>query len=296
MASKLADIQDIVDKTFDYVVVGGGTAGCVVASRLAEDPDVTVAVLEAGPPQFGDSIIEDPAAFMKLMLDPKYDHMYTTTPQLRAGDQPVLWSRFFPPPKNELSEFETFHDSESVGYDGPVPLIFSRDSSGAEALWQKSLAKYGVEVNTANLDGNATGTFKTVSNINPETRQRAHSATTYLIPALTGQTSQSDGDVAASGVEFEHGGRVYTVFVKEVVLSAGAIKSPHILELSGIGDRKILEPLGIEVKIDLPGVGANVQDHVSMGFNRWKLKEDQNIVTSGMLQDPAQAEKLRIAL
>ncbi|EKM52404.1 uncharacterized protein PHACADRAFT_260760 [Phanerochaete carnosa HHB-10118-sp] len=359
MASKLADIQDIADKTFDYIVIGGGTAGCVVASRLSEDSDVTVAVLEAGPPHLDDPIIRDSAAFLKLILDPKYDYMYTTTPQPRAGDQPVLWAcgrglggsslinwlvwtipprqdidgigklgnegwtwerfhsyqkklqKFYPPPKNELSEFKNLYNPESVGHDGPVPISFSRDSSGAEALWQKSLAKYGVETITTSLDGNVTGTFKTVSNINPETHQRGHAAAAYLVPALDRPnlrvltnayvhkivTDRSDGDVAASGVEFEHGGQPYTVFAKkEVVLSAGAIKSPHILELSGIGDRKILEPLGIEVKVDLPGVGSNVQDHVSMGFIRWKVREDQNIVTSGMLDDPAQAEKLRVAL
>ena len=101
-------------------------------------------------------------------------------------------------------------------------------------------------------------------------------------------TGGSEG-LVASGVEFEHDGNSYVVSARrEVVVSAGyvhlktsckmalgsryyprTIKSPQILELSGIGDRQVLEPLAIEVKLDLPGVGTNVQEHVTMGFARW---------------------------
>ncbi|GJE92683.1 GMC oxidoreductase [Phanerochaete sordida] len=360
MANKLAAISDVAGSTFDYIVIGGGTAGCVVASRLSEDPNVSVVVLEAGPPHIDDPVNDEPSAFLKPILDPEYDHRYTTTPQPGFDGQPtmfprgrglggtsqinwMIWTvpqreeiegigrlgnegwtwenfhkyqkkvqRFYPPPDEELVEYKSLFNSTSLGHDGPVPLMFSRHSSGAEALWQKSLGKYGVEVlSDGGLNGQTSGTYKSISNVDPATGKRAYSATTYLLPALDRPnlkvltnasvrkilTNPGSEGVTASGVEFECDGRVYTVHSrKEAVLSAGAVKSPQILELSGIGDRKILEPLGIEVKVDLPAVGTNVQEHVSMGYNRWKIKEDQNIVTSGMLEDPAQAAKLRDAL
>lgn len=359
MSDKLSGLEDVANSTFDYIVVGGGTAGCVVANRLSEDLNVTVAVLEAGPPHLNDPLIDNPSVFLKPLFDPEYDYLYSTAPQpgvdgrsimfprgrglggtsqinwmiwnipqkeeveavRKLGNEGWTWDnfvkyqkkvqRFYPPSEGGLNEFKNLYNPDSVGHDGPVPLIFSRDSSGSEALWQQSLAKHGVRTTSTSLDGNVVGTYKNISNIKPETNKRAHSTTTYLLPALDRPnlrvltdacvykilTEADDGVVVASGVEFEHGGRVHTVHCrKEVIVCAGTVKSPHILELSGIGDRKILEPLGIDVKVDLPGVGTNVQEHVSMGTNRWKIKEDKNIVTSGMLEDPVQAEKLRIAL
>ncbi|GJE88963.1 GMC oxidoreductase [Phanerochaete sordida] len=354
MESQLADLQDVSNKTFDYVVVGGGTAGCIVASRLSEDPNVIVAVLEAGPSHLEDPVILNPHSFLKPILNPEYDYNYKTVPQEgldgqeamfvrgrglggtsqinwmiwtipqrdeieaigKLGNEGWTWEnfhkyqrkvqRFYPPPDDERQEYKDLYNSETVGHDGPVPLIFSRDGCGAETLWEKTLGTYGVKSVKTSLDGDIKGIYKNISNIDPKTRERAHAGITYLLPALkrpnlkvlTGAsvhkilTEGADGTVAASGVQFEHGGQVCTVFVRnEVVVCAGVIKSPQVLELSAIGDRKILEPLGIGVKIDLPGVGANMQEHVVMGINRWKVKEDLNIVTGGMVDEPAQAKK-----
>ncbi|EKM56079.1 uncharacterized protein PHACADRAFT_162124 [Phanerochaete carnosa HHB-10118-sp] len=271
MAGEPADIQDIADKTFDYVVIG-----CVIASRLSEDPDVTVALLEAGPPHLNDLLVRDPAACLKLLVNSEYEYPYTTTPHKlrppvsvwmtnigKLGNEGWTWEnfckchkkvqrcvllgvvdtahwplivrrRFYPSSKNELSEFKNLYNPDFVGGDGM----------------------------------SVTGTFKALSNIDLEIRQRAYSATTYLFPALDRPnlkvltdayvrkivTDESGGDVAASGVEFEYGGHVYTVFIKkEVVLSVGYISTP----------------LGTEVKVVLPSVRTNVQEHSSMGVNRW---------------------------
>lgn len=359
METKLASVGDISNKTFDYVIIGGGTAGCVVAGRLSEDANVSVLVLEAGPPHLDEPILRKPGAFLKPLLDAEYDYQYAAVPQAELRGQSVMFSRgrglggtslinwmiwtvpqreeieaigklgndgwnwenfhkyqrkvqsFHPPPFHHSDKSKRLYDSTAVGHEGPVPLIVARDCCGAETLWEQSLAKYGVEPISTSLNGQVAGSYKNVSNIDPTTQERVNAAAAYLTPALDKPNlkvltdayvqkilTQNYGEgVTASGVEFEYDGSVHKVFArKEVILCAGTVKSPQILELSGIGDPKILKPLGIDVKVDLPTVGTNVQEHVVMGINRWKLKEDQNIITSGMLEDPEQAEKLRLSL
>ncbi|EKM59947.1 uncharacterized protein PHACADRAFT_206164 [Phanerochaete carnosa HHB-10118-sp] len=96
-----------------------------------------------------------------------------------------------------------------------------------------------------------------------------------------------DGNLTVTGVEFLHGEKIYVVHVrKEAIICAGALKSPQILELSGIGSRSVLEKSGVEVKVDLPGVGENMQEHVFGAFS-WELKPEYNFLGFNELLHPA---------
>ncbi|EKM53803.1 uncharacterized protein PHACADRAFT_211447 [Phanerochaete carnosa HHB-10118-sp] len=363
MKQKLAKIADILGKEFDFVIVGGGTAGCVVAARLSENPNISVALLEAGSAHFDDPLVSDPFRWTKIIDNPKYDWKYLTTPQPGLHGEPTMWprgrglggtsqinglpglkpaawaglglgsgsglgstlpqaqaralspsrartslvwnlqqreemdavgelgnegwnwetfhkyakkvQRFCPPDPNERSEFKNLYKSDAVGHDGPIPLSFGRDSCGADAAWQRALAENGVDTISTALDGDIAGTWKSVSNVDPHA-----------------------DEVAATAVEFEHCGQVHKVFArKEVIVSAGhvfpsAVESPHVLELSGIGDRKILEPLGIPVQLDLPSVGTNVQEHIAMAVSQIKMVEDRGLITSTMLDNKGLSEKI----
>ncbi|OJT05448.1 Glucose oxidase, partial [Trametes pubescens] len=153
------------------------------------------------------------------------------------------------------------------------------------------------------LSGSVLGAWKTASVIDPVTNTRSYATNAYLLPAVGRPnlqvlteayvtkivTSKSDtGEVVAQGVEFQHDGSTHVVHVaKEAILSSGTIKSPQILELSGIGDRAVLQPLGVPVQVDIPSVGTNVQEHITHNAMAFLMHEDRGIVTSDLLRDPA---------
>ncbi|KAI0695502.1 GMC oxidoreductase [Cerioporus squamosus] len=365
MADKLASIEDIADKTFDFVVIGGGVAGCVLASRLSENPSVSVALLEAGNAHFDDPLITVPDGWMKQMFNPEYDWMFRTTPQKHAknglttpdglqhesffwtrgkglggssctnflfwikpqreeveaieklGNPGWNWVRFFEASKrseiftrtagNNFPQYLELYKDTSIGTSGPIPVSFARTVSGIEPVFQEALEALGVPLNEDGTGGNLSGTFKSMSTIDGRTGIRSTAASGYLIPALsrpklavlTGAyvrrlVTRNEGEVVATGVEFEHGGKIHTVNVsREVILCAGTIKSPHILELSGIGDKNVLEPLGIPVQLDLPSVGTNLQDHVIFTGSVVAMQEGNDFVTSDTIRLPEVQAKLR---
>ncbi|OCH89327.1 FAD/NAD(P)-binding domain-containing protein [Obba rivulosa] len=179
---------------------------------------------------------------------------------------------------------------------GPLSVSFCRTDSGTEFPFQK-------------LSGETSGTFKSASSIDATTGNRSYAATAYLRPALsrpnlkvvTGAlvtkiiTSKHAESVTAQGVEFYHGDAVYRVYAeKEVILCASGIKSPQILELSGIGNSDILIPLGIPVQVHLPSVGENIQEHICFTAHHPELRDDPGILTGEMLmKDQGLREKLR---
>lgn len=314
---KLAPLQEVSGKTFDFVIIGGGTAGLVLANRLSENSSVTVAVLEAGKAHFEDPLVDKIDGWLQQMMKPDYDWEFFTVPQPHAHDKPARWSRgkglggssainllgWTKPEPADIDaweklgnpgwNFKRLHEyikkaerlvqprdvNNTIGTDGPISLAYAPTSTGAEASFQKAVEQLGVATVTNTLSGATNGAYKILSSIDPERGTRASSVTGYLLPAIHRPNlkvlteayvnefvTRHEGDkLTATGVEFEHGGNVYQVHAtKEVILSAGAIKSPNILELSGIGDRRVLEPLGIPVLKDIPGVGANVQEHYTL--------------------------------
>ncbi|THH16221.1 hypothetical protein EW146_g4381 [Bondarzewia mesenterica] len=320
-------------ETFDYVIVGGGTAGLVLASRLTEVPTVRVGVIEAGAyiapgtdPRI-DLISEYGAAFG----DPEFDWELQTIPQEGLGGRvvnetvarvlggssminDVLWQRasreeynswgtvlgngpswsfdalqpYFRkaenwdgpptvslPGERNLTEAALTPHGESgpikLSYNNFIPDPVKRAVAAANAL--------GIRSNVNPDGGNATGFSSPLRAVDPQTGTRSSVVTAYFEPSaqrgnlvvLTGaqatrivfdeKSKSSTAGLKAIGVNFIAGGSNHTVVAKkEVIVSTGTFKTPQILELSGIGDRSLLEKYGIEVLVDLPGVGENLQD------------------------------------
>ncbi|CAE6444530.1 unnamed protein product [Rhizoctonia solani] len=171
----------------------------------------------------------------------------------------------------------------SQGKNGLVTASFNTWYSDIALPFERSMENLGIPTNYDPDSGNAVGSFNAAMTVNRTTGSRSYSASTYYaynahrpnFVVLTGaqatkinfgNTSDSKAeDLVATGVSYVHGSQVYTAKArKDVILSAGSLLSPQLLELSGIGDSKILEKNGIKTLIDLPGVGANYQDHISV--------------------------------
>ncbi|HXQ59960.1 MAG TPA: GMC family oxidoreductase N-terminal domain-containing protein [Acidimicrobiales bacterium] len=296
---------------YDYVIVGAGSAGCVVANRLSKNPRTSVLLLEAGPED--DTIeVRIPAASPKLFKSER-DWNYATVSQPQLADRELYWPRgrmlggcssinaqmYVRGNPADFDEWATlgndgwswtdvrryYRRSERSGrsgpapddlYDGDGPLYVSdlRDPSPLTAAAVDSAVHCGIEriddVNGATQEGVA------FSAVTQRRGRRWSTADAYLRPArsrpnLTVTTgAHATGllleDGRAVGVRYRDGdGAAHEVTaVREVVLSAGSVNTPQLLLLSGIGPADELRALGIDVALDLPGVGRNLSDHLAV--------------------------------
>lgn len=307
----------MTERRFDYIVVGGGSGGAVVAARLSEDPSVRVALLEAGPSDVGDDAILQLTDWPAL-LESGYDWDYPIEPQangnsfMRQSRAKVLGGCSshnsciaFWPPAEDLDEWATKYGAtgwesaktlplmrrlesndqpgERHGHDGPVRIrnIAPKDPAGVAIL--AAAAEAGIPTvqfnNGTVVDG--AGFFQINAT---EEGVRSSSSVSYLHPiigkrenleVLTGRWAKKlliDDQMRCTGVEaLGPDGRVTETFLaeKEVIVSAGAIDSPKLLMLSGIGPAEHLREMGVEVRVDAPGVGSNTQDHPE-GVLQWE--------------------------
>ncbi|KAF9556900.1 GMC oxidoreductase [Agrocybe pediades] len=214
---------------------------------------------------------------------------------------------FHPPAEEQTRAYPHTFNPAYRGTEGPVQMTIPPHAHTIDKLVQAAMVKNGLQVIDDPYGGNVTGTWIASSNIDPKTWTRSYAANVYLAPniardnlyvltdALVSRILLKDvigSEVKmATGVEFIHNSRKYTVKVrKEVILSAGTVKSPQILEMSGIGRPEVLHKLGIETQVDLPGVGENVQEHV--GFDMvYELDPNGGHETLALLADPAYAQK-----
>lgn len=291
---------------YDYIIVGGGSAGCVLASRLSEDPDTTVCLLEAGPVDKS-PLVRIPLGMAALLRSPHLNWAFRTEPQPgldgRRGYQPrgkVLggssainamvyirghrrdydgwaeagndgWSfeevlPYFKRAENQERGADAFH-----GVGGPLNVA---DLRSPHAICDDFIAaaeeqghQRNDDFNGADMDG--VGYFQ----VTQQAGERCSAAKAYLEPAkdrpnLTVITDayatrvDMDGKRAV-GVRYRKDERSHHVGArKEVIVSAGALQSPQLLMLSGIGPRQELDRHGISICHELAGVGTNLQDHI----------------------------------
>jgi choline dehydrogenase-like flavoprotein len=165
-----------------------------------------------------------------------------------------------------------------VGVGGPLSITYLPEFSESHAHWHKTLNQLGLETNKSHLSGSNVGVWTSVVAVDPRTTTRSYATPAYYLPnanrsnlrVLTNAAvreivlEESGEQWTATGVRFDHGGQSYTVAAsQEVVLSAGSVASPQLLELSGVGNPSVLERAGIAVKIPNRNVGENVQEHMS---------------------------------
>ena len=292
-----------------YVIVGAGSAGCVLANRLSADPACQVALLEAGGPDRKREI-RIPAALTKLFLT-EYDWNYRTTKQPQLSDRELYWPRGKTLGGSSSINGQAWTRGHRADYDGwaqscpgwsydEVLPYFQRAErrvgSNAGGVYGTSGPQFVSELRDPNPTTSAflaacaelglrrLGELSEPDNTGysptPVTQRRGlrHSAAdAYLRPArrrpnltvLTGAHAQRillDG-TRATGVEYRDAAGVtrWMTASREVILSAGAVNSPQLLMLSGIGDADQLRAAGVEPRHDLVGVGASLQDHLACG-------------------------------
>ncbi|KAJ4501807.1 hypothetical protein C8R41DRAFT_913089 [Lentinula lateritia] len=319
------DAAGFAEQSYNYVIVGGGTAGLVLAARLTEMTNVTVGVIEAGFLRVGDPKVDTPAFIGQGLLDPDYDWSFQTVPQTHVSERNIAISRgkmlggssglnfmiwqhgsqrdydswaqlgisngwdwdgilpyilkaetVTPSPVGALGysgRVGTNNDFE--GRSGPLPIQYNNFYSPFESPYAQALEALGVPFNPDPDAGNSTGLFNSAACVDVNTGNRTYSPVSYFLPnqartnlvvlqgAQVTKINLTPGSSAvATGVEFVVDGITYNAnATTEVVLSAGTIQTPQLLELSGIGNPTILEQYGIPLIISNSDVGENYQDH-----------------------------------
>ncbi len=293
---------------FDYIVIGAGSAGCVLASRLSEDPATRVLLLEAGPPDRS-LWIHLPIGYGKTMWSDTYNWCFHTDPDPNMNGRRIYWPRgktlggsssingliYIRGQRQDYDHWAALGNA-GWGYDDVLPyFIRSEGNQRGASLYHGGTGPLRVsdigakhELIEAFIEGAAevgvprTEDFNGVSQegagyfqLNTWKGWRCSTAKAYLAPAkqranLRIETGAfvarliMDGRRAV-GVRFRQGGAMKSARCNaEVLLSAGSIQSPQLLQLSGIGPRALLEKHGIPVVVDAPGVGENLQDHLQI--------------------------------
>lgn len=180
-------------------------------------------------------------------------------------------------PSKQVSSSLGIHPSASdYGRSGPVQVSFLKYVSKVAEIWLPALESLGIAKNDHPLAGNNIGVSQQPASINPTNTTRSYSATAYLFPnsartnlavltsalvqRINWSSSKSGGKVVASSVTFTSGGNEYTVLAKkEVIISAGVVNTPQILELSGVGSKAVLNKAGVNLVINLPSVVCTCQ-------------------------------------
>ena len=290
---------------FDYVIVGAGSAGCVLANRLSQDPNKKVCLLEAGGGNRS-PLLHIPAGWATNFNNPRVDWGYSTEPEGELNNRRIYWPRgkvlggssaingmvYI---RGNARDFEDWsqlgavgwgfddvlpyfikaerqqtHDDPLHGRDGPLYVEDVRDPRSADEVFLHAMEAAGIP-RTSDFNGSqqaGSGHYQFTQHAG----RRWSAATAYLSPVRSRKNLQVlthalvekivFSGKRATGVVINRAVRKESIEGAQIVLSGGAINSPQLLELSGVGQHSRLQKLGIPVVHDAPQVGENLQDHL----------------------------------
>jgi choline dehydrogenase len=312
---------------FDYVIVGAGSAGCVLANRLSADGKHSVLLLEAGPKDTN-IWIHVPLGYGKLFKEKSINWMYQTEPEPGLGGRQVFQPRgkvlggsssingllyvrgqhedydrwrqrgnagwgfedvlpYFRKAENQQRGADKYH-----GAGGPLPVSDWRHADPLSEAFVAAAAETGIptnpDFNGATQEG--AGFFQTTT----RRARRASTAFSYLRPAKNRGNLHVETDALAQrilfegrrarAVEYRQNGSLRTARArKEILVSSGAYNSPQLLQLSGVGPAELLKQHGIDVVLDAPGVGNDLQDHMQV---RLVMRCAQRVTLNDTLNHP----------
>src|SRR6202022_3417561 len=312
---------------FDYVIVGAGSAGCVLANRLSADGKYSVLLLEAGPKDTN-IWIHVPIGYGKLFKEKSVNWMYQTEPEPELNGRQVFQPRgkvlggsssingllyvrgqhedydrwrqrgnagwgyddvlpYFKKAEDQQRGADKYH-----GAGGPLPVSDWRHADPLSEAFVVAAAEAGIptnpDFNGASQEG--AGFFQTTT----RRGRRASTAFSYLRPAIKRDNLQVETSALAQrilfegrrarAVEYKQEGRLRTAKArKEILVSSGAYNSPQLLQLSGVGPADLLRSHGIDVVLDAPGVGHDLQDHMQV---RMVMRCAQSVTLNDVVNSP----------
>ncbi|VTU25808.1 Choline dehydrogenase [Variovorax sp. SRS16] len=297
-----------MSEAFDYIVVGAGSAGCVLAGRLSEDPGTRVLLLEAGPADRS-LWIHLPIGYGKTMWSATYNWRFETDPDPNMNGRRIYWPRgktlggssaingliYIRGQREDYDHWAALGNA-GWGYEDVLPYFIKSEGNqrvgsayhGVAGPLRVSDIAAKHELIEAFIDGAQQIGVPRTDDFNGAAQEgagyyqlttfkgwRCSTAKAYLVPARHRRNLRIETDAFAAGLVFEgrravgvryrQGGEMKTARCNaEVLLAAGSIQSPQLLQLSGIGPRALLEARGVAVLHDLPGVGENLQDHLQI--------------------------------